>query len=589
LPKPEGKPAVEMRDAFPPSRSPASAFAARFRPFFFWAAAFSLVMNVLMLVPALFMLQVFDRVLASRSGETLVMLLALALGALVFMAYLDVIRSRLLGSASVLLERTLGPRVLADMIRHAAEPGRGEALHGLRDVSLLRGFLTGPGIVALFDAPWLPVYVILIFFFHPLLGAIALAGALVLLGLAAANERLARAPLEAMQLEARRAGRFADQSIAHAEVARGLGMVANLARGWERLSRGALEHQLNAGRAGSAVTALSRFVRQAVQVAMLAAGAWLVIEQQATAGVMIAATILLGRALAPVEVAIGAWKGLVDARAAYARLEAMLADEPEEEAATELPPPAGALSLERVIFGFRGHERPVIRQVSFELPAGQSLAIVGPSASGKSTLARLIVGLWKPVAGTVRLDGADVSAWPRERLGPWIGYLPQDVELFAGTVSQNIARMGEVDSQAVIEAARRANAHETILRLPEGYDTPVGEGGALLSGGQRQRIALARALYGRPRLVVLDEPNSNLDAEGEGALIEAIRRMKSEGTTLVIVTHRARLLAEMDRILVLREGAVERFGAPSEILAPPRPRAAEGASSVVAGEIRPKG
>lgn len=572
----------------PTSIAPLHSFASRFQPYFISAAAFSLLLNLLLLVPALFMLQVFDRVLTSRSIETLMMLLVLAVGALFFMAYLDVIRSRLLTAAAVALEKLLGPRVLSEMIRRNAAPGAAEALHGLHDVNSLRAFLTGPGILALFDSPWVPIYVLVIFLFHPLLGAVALAGALIMLALAILNEKLARQPLEAMQLDSRKAGRFAERSIANAEVARALGMVDSLARGWESLSRNGLGNQLQASRVASMLTSITRFMRQFLQVAMLAAGAWLVIEQQATPGVMIAGTILLSRALAPVEIAIAGWKGLVDARSAYGRLDTLLSSAPRDEAVTELPAPLGALEVERVVFGFRAQERPVIKQVSFELAAGQALAIIGPSASGKSTLSRLIVGLWKPAVGTVRLDGADIAAWPRQRLGPYVGYLPQDVELFAGTVSQNIARMGEVDSAAVIDAARRANAHDLILRLPQGYDSHIGEGGAFLSAGQRQRVALARALYGKPRLVVLDEPNSNLDAEGESALIEAIRQMKAGGVTLVIVTHRSTLLSAMDRILVLRDGAIERFGPPPEVLGSARGRGAEGHPAVVAGQIQPK-
>jgi PrtD family type I secretion system ABC transporter len=365
-------------------------------------------------------------------------------------------------------------------------------------------------------------------------------------------------------------------------------MVESLARGWERSNRKVLESQLQANRASSVLTSTTRFLRQFLQVAMLAAGAWLVIEQLSTAGIMIAATILLGRALAPVETTIAGWKGLVEARSAYARLNQMLANEPKDSDVTELPPPVGELAIERAIFGFRGQERPVIKAVSFKLAAGQALAIVGPSAAGKSTLARLIVGLWKPLSGHVRLDKADVYAWPRERLGPYVGYLPQDVELFAGTVSQNIARMGEVNSTAVVEAAKWAGVHEMILRLPQGYDTPITQGLDILSAGQRQRVALARALYGNPRLVVLDEPNSNLDADGEAALMESIRRMKAKGVTLVVVTHRSRVLTVMDLILVLHDGQIERIGPPSEVLARLARSPAGQPAAVVAGQIRPK-
>jgi ATP-binding cassette subfamily C exporter for protease/lipase/ATP-binding cassette subfamily C protein EexD len=563
-------------------------FIGRFRPFFVYAALFSLVINLLMLVPAIFMLQVYDRVITSRSLETLAMLLLFTVAALVFSSYLDTIRARLLSGASAALEKLLGPRVLGDMVRRGIVPGSRDSLHGLRDVSALRMFLTGPGIVALFDAPWVPIYVVVISLFHPVLGGIALFGAIVLLAIAWLNEKLSRKPLEAAQLEARKAGRFADQSIANAEVAGALGMIDNLKAGWEKLSHRGLRHQLEANRSTSALSSLSRFMRQFLQAFILAAGAWLVIEQQATSGVMIAAAILLGRALAPIEQAIAGWKSLVEARASYARLDKALSAEPPAEL-TELPAPKGELSVERVMFGFRGQDRPTIKGISFALAPSEALAIVGPSAAGKSTLARLLVGVWPPSSGVVRLDGADIGRWPRERLGPHIGYLPQNVELFAGTVSENIARMGEVDSEAVIRAAQRANAHDMILHLSHGYDTPIGEGGSFLSAGQRQRVALARALYGNPKLVVLDEPNSNLDNDGESALIEAVRELKAESVTVVVITHRTTLLAVADKVMLLRDGAVEKLGALSEILGPMRPQAKAPTTTILTGSASAQG
>ncbi len=561
-------------------------YVARFRPVFIHAGLFSLVINLLMLMPALFMLQVYDRVVSSHSEETLVMLVILTAGALLFMAYLEVIRSRLLVSAGIGLEKLLGPRVLEEAVKGGAAPGQKEAQFGLRDVGVLRAFLAGPGIISLLDSPWLPIYLAVIFLFHPLLGWIALGGAVMLFGIALLNERVSRKPLEAIQLDARKAGRFAEQATSNAEVISALGMVQSLTLAWQKMSRKVLSLQLDSGRNSSVLTSSSKFMRQFLQIAMLAAGAWLVIEQQATSGVMIAATILLGRALAPVEAAIAGWKSMVDARAAYGRVDRILSDSATTEGVTQLPAPEGELSVERAVFGFKGQDRPVLKGVSFQLAAGEMLAIVGPSAAGKSTLARLLVGLWKPVTGNVRLDGADIAQWPREWLGPHIGYLPQDVELFAGTVSENIARMGQIDSERVVEAAQRANAHEMILRLPQGYDSPVGEGGAFLSAGQRQRVGLARALYGEPKLVVLDEPNSNLDVEGESALGEALLGLRKDGVTVVIITHRTGLLSLVDKVLVLREGVVDKFGTPLEVGAPVRPRSPD-MPAVVAGQIVP--
>jgi len=323
---------------------------------------------------------------------------------------------------------------------------------------------------------------------------------------------------------------------------------------------------VQASAVGGQFSGWTKFARQFIQMAMLGAGAWLVIDQHVSAGVMIASTILLGRALAPVEMLVAGWRSLVEARAAWLRLDELLTSNPPAEPGTELPAPAGKLGVERVVFGLQGHDRPIIRGVSFSLAPGESLGIIGPSASGKSTLARLIVGVWKPVAGVVRLDGADVATWPRDKLAPHIGYLPQAVELFAGTVAENIARLGEADPAEVIRAAQRAHVHELILRLPKGYDSEIGEGGQALSPGQRQRIALARALYGNPRFIVLDEPNANLDHDGDQALMRTLNRLREDGVTVVIIAHRPSVLASVDKLLVLRDGAVEVFGPRNEIM-----------------------
>ena len=539
----------------------------RLQRYFAYAGLFSLAINALLLVPALYMLQVFDRVLSSRSEETLVMLSVGALLALAMMAALDVLRARLLAACGVALDRWLGPSVLQGLLEQTARLGGAEHLNGLRDVATLRGFLVGAGVVALFDAPWLPLFLLLIYLFHPLLGAVALAGAALMLLLAVLNERVTRAPLEQALAAGRRAGRFIDASTANAETVSALGMRRAVTRRWQALNEAALSEQAAASSLGATYSGLTKFTRQFIQMAMLGVGAYLVIAQNLSAGVMIAATIILGRALAPVEMLVAGWRNLVEVRGAWRRLEKLFAANPPAPAATALPAPKGNLAVERVLYAFPGAARAALRGVSFSLPAGESLGVIGPTAAGKSTLARLLVGVWKPASGAVRLDGADVSAWPHDDLGAHVGYVPQAVGLFSGTVAGNIARLGEPDDVAVIRAAKRAHAHDMILRLPRGYDTEVGESGAALSPGQRQRIALARALYGEPRLVVLDEPNANQDAEGDEALIRAMRDLKQAGVTVVAVAHRPSLLVNVDKLLVLMDGVAEMFGPRADVTA----------------------
>ena len=539
---------------------------ARLRSFFVYAGVFSLAINLLLLAPTLYMLQVFDRVLTSRSQETLVVLSVATAVALLGMALLEALRSRLLAAAGAALDRRLGPQVLEGLLAQAARAGGSDYAHGLRDVGTLRGVLTGQGVLALYDVPWLPLFLFVIFLFHPLLGIVAVAGALIMALLAIMNERLTREPLERAQAEQRRAGRLIDANLRNAEVTAALGMLPAVTRHWMALNDTALRSQTQAANLGGSFTAATKFMRQFIQIAMLAMGAWLVVDQHLTSGLMIAATILLGRALAPVESLIASWRGLVEARSAYSRLGKLLAEE-SPATTTQLPAPRGALKVERAVFGVKGVERPILRGVSFEIAAGETLGIIGPSASGKSTLARLLVGVWRPASGVVRLDGADVAAWPRADLGPYVGYVPQDVELFGGTVAQNIARLGDPDAAKVVQAAQGAQVHELVLRLPKGYDTEIGDGGSSLSPGQRQRIALARALYGSPRLVVLDEPNANLDREGDEALVAVLQRLKADKVTVVIIAHRPSLLGSADKLLVLRDGAVDLFGSRNEVLA----------------------
>jgi len=555
----------------------------RFRPFFVYAALFSMFINILVLAPAAYMMQIFDRVMTGRSEETLVMLTLVAVPALMVMAVMESLRARLLIACGAAMDRKLGPRVLEGVLAQTARLSGAEYVNGMRDVSTLRSFLSGNGIFAMFDAPWLPFFLVLIFLFHPLLGSVATCGAVVMVTLAILNERTTRKPLEKVQAESRVASRMIDASVRNADVVSALGMVRAVNQRWAEKNEAVLRLQTRATAAGRTLSGLSKFTRQVIQIAMVGTGAWLVVDLNVTPGVMLATTLVLGRALGPVEALVANWKNMVEARAAWLRLDKLLAGSPPVETGTELPAPRGEVSVERVVFGIRGADKPIIRGVSLRLPAGETLGIIGPSAAGKSTLARLLIGVWKPNSGVVRLDGADVAVWPRELLGPHIGYLPQDVELFSGTVAENIARLGEIDSEAVIRAAQRAHVHDLILRLPKGYDTEVGEGGATLSPGQRQRIGLARAVIGDPRLVLLDEPNANLDHDGEQALVQTMRELKAGGVTVLVITHRPSLLGSADKILVLRDGAVDMFGPRAEILQkvtrvapPPLPPAARG-------------
>jgi PrtD family type I secretion system ABC transporter len=541
-------------------------FASRLRPFLLLAGVASLLLNVAMLVPALYMTQVFDRVFASRSVETLVMLSALAALALVLMYGMDTLRARTLACAGRVLEERLAPVALADALRDAVRPGSGRAdTEALRDVARLRSFLGGPAIQSLMDAPWLPVYLLVITLMHPVLGGVAALGSLVLAALGVLTERLTRKPQERLQKSARVASRRADALTRNAEVIFGMGMGRSAVDAWRGDQEALLQLQAQLATRSARLAALARMLRQGLQVVMLGVGAWLVIGAGASPGVMVATTILLGRALQPLEQLVSGWKQQLEARGAWRRLSERRSAS-QAAAPLSLPTPSGRLDVERVVFGHEANRPALIKGAQFSLEAGESLGLIGPSASGKTTLARLLLGIWRPQAGTVRLDGADIGHWDRDALGTHLGYLPQDVELFAGTVAQNVARLGPVDDERVIAAARLAHAHDMILRLPQGYDTPIGDDGSRLSGGQRQRIALARALYGDPKLVVLDEPNANLDAEGDEALRAALRTLKERGTTVIVVGHRPALMASLDKIAVLKDGAVVAFAAAAALL-----------------------
>lgn len=515
------------------------------------------------------MLQVFDRVLSSQSKATLLMLTLGALFALLMMAAFEVLRSRLLVQAGVAIDALLAEPVFLEMLRRSVKPGGGQATSELRDVYTLRQFLTGNAVLAVFDAPWAPLFLLIIFVMHWALGVTALIGMLAVTALAVWDERTTRKQLLQANLVSQDSSRFTSLAVRNGEVVNALGMQDAMTMRWRKLSDEVISLQTGASNQAALIVSLSKFLRVFIQVAMLGVGAYLIIEQSLSAGVMMAATIILGRAMAPIELAIGSWRSFVDARGSFDRLTGFFAGMEAADNRIELPAPRGALSLEKVFFSPSTTSAPVLKNVTFSLEAGESIGVVGPSAAGKSTLARVIAGIWSPQNGNVRLDGADVHLWPREQLGRFVGYLPQDVELFSGTVAENIARMrnpGEL-SREVIEAAETAGAHEMILRLPSGYETEIGEGGAALSGGQRQRIALARALFGNPCLVILDEPNASLDSEGEQALMDAMRKLKERHATVLMVTHKPTLLANADKILVLRNGVVELIGPRNEVLA----------------------
>jgi PrtD family type I secretion system ABC transporter len=539
-------------------------FVRRLRPFVLLACGASIVLSIALLIPSIYMLQVFDRVLTSRSNETLGMLMMLVALALLLGYFADSVRASALGWAGRGLERFLSPLALENSLKQtSANAGRSES-EVLRDIAQLRAFLSGNGILALFDAPWLPLYLLIIALMHPLLGLAALVGALLLVGLAVLTEKLTRSYAQTAVQAGRESSAQVQSLLRGAEAIVGMGMTGAAVATWRDRHDKLLYSQERLARLQTRLGALARMSRQALQAGMLALGAWLVVNARSSPGIMIAATLLLGRALQPVEQLISGWKAMIEARAAWARLSERPA--PAPAAVTALPAPRGHIALERVVYA-ASSGTAIIKGISFQVEPGESVGIIGRSASGKTTLMRLLLGVLQPQSGAVRLDGADISQWSRGALGEHVGYLPQDVQLLAGTVAQNIARLGPVDSDRVISAAKLAHAHEMILRMPEGYETQLGEAAAWISGGQRQRIALARALYGGPRLVVLDEPNANLDAEGELSLASTLILLKQRGTTVVMVGHRSGLMAQLDKLAVLDRGALEVFGRSEAVLA----------------------
>jgi ATP-binding cassette, subfamily C, bacterial exporter for protease/lipase len=530
-------------------------------------AVFSLLANVLMLAPTLYMLQIYDRVLQSRSELTLLMVSLLTLFLFVVMAFAEWVRSRLLVRSGVRLDKALSARVFNASFEANLNPLGAPAQRAFSDLTEIRQFITGNGIFALFDAPWTPIYIAVLFYLHPVLGMVAIGFALVQAALAWWGHRVSKAPSDALSQAQSDANVFLQTKLRNAEVVHSMGMRAGLQQRWMQRHRNAMAQHQNTQGLSQRITALSKTVRYSQQALVLCAGALLVLDGQISPGSMIAANVLLNRALAPIDLLAGIWRSFIGARSAFGRLSELLQAHPQRVRAAHHDAPEGRLALRHVCANAPGRSTPILQDISLSAAPGTLTVVLGPSGSGKSTLARVLLGIWPDVAGEVLLDRQPIASWRRDELGPHLGYLPQDIELFDGTIAENIARFAEVDSAKVIAAAETTGLHQMILRLPKGYDTPIGEAGGLLSGGQRQRIGLARALYGDPALIVLDEPNANLDDAGQAALLNTVLELKNRGKTVFLITHLPDAVALADQLLVLRDGRVAQQGPRAEVLA----------------------
>lgn len=554
-----------------PSEPPRTTFAAVLASFRRALAAIALisgVVNVLALTGSFFMLQVYDRVIPGRSVPTLVGLAVFAGTLFVFQGVLELIRSRLLVRIGMALDARLSGQVYAVLMRLPLRTKvAGDGLQSLRDLDQVRSFLSSAGPTALFDLPWMPLYLAICFLFHFWIGMTALAGVVILFSLTLLAEIRTREPARKANSQAAARNTLAEATRRNVEVLQAMGFGSRIAERWSGINADYLDTNATASDLAGTLGTISKILRMMLQSGILAIGAYLVIHQEATGGIMIASSIMMSRALAPIELAIAHWRGFVTARQAWTRLTQLLVLLPETAISVSLPAPRSALSVENISVTPPGERRLVVQDATFALERGVGLGIVGPSASGKSSLVRAIAGIWLPVRGTVRLDGATLDQWSPEELGNHVGYLPQDVQLFDGTIAENIARFEpQAPSDKILAAARAAGVHDLVIHLPEGYETRIGEAGSALSAGQRQRVALARALYGDPFLVILDEPNSNLDAEGEAALTEAIQNVRARGGVAIVVAHRPSALASLDQVLVMANGRIQAFGPKNEIL-----------------------
>ncbi|MBP8021454.1 MAG: type I secretion system permease/ATPase [Limnohabitans sp.] len=539
------------------------------KPVILKAIGFSTLISLLALAPTVYMLEVYDRVVNSRSGMTLAMLTVLIVLAYAVMELLEKVRGALMRAAGVQIDEALSKRVYDAMFQGFLKRQVGGSMQVLNDLKSVREFLANPALMAILEAPVALVALALIFAISPVLGYAAILGAVAQIGVAWMNERATRKPLGEANRSAMGAQQFAEASLRNAHVMESMGMLDAVHGRWQKRQQEFVGFQATASMGAGLWTAMSKAVQQVMSSLLLGLGAWLMLNNLLNGGasMMIIGSVLGGRVLAPLSQLVAQWNGVVNVRGAWGRLEALLAQVPAKPEAMALPAPKGMLTVEGLMAGAPGQQVPIVRGVQFALSPGEVLAVVGPSASGKTTLARLLVGLWPSMGGKVRLDGADIHTWDKTELGPYLGYLPQGVELLEGTLAENIARFGEVDMVQVEAAARLVGVHELIMSLPQGYNSPVGRDGAMLSGGQRQRVGLARALYGKPVFVVLDEPNSSLDEAGDTALANAIAALKQLGTTFVVMTHRTSVLGVADKMLIMRDGAQQAFGPRDEVLA----------------------
>lgn len=534
---------------------------------FLSAAGFSMVINLLMLVPSIYMLQLYDRVVPTGNHSTLLMLTLIMFALFITMSALEWVRSQILIRVSNRLEIMLNERLFQVAYKQSLYTGGQRASsQALDDLTALRQFLTGNGLFAFFDAPWMPIYIGLMFVFHAWYGWFSIATAIILIIVAVSNEKMTASTLQEANKLAIMGRSQLNKNLRNAEVIESMGMLRNIRQRWLKGTQQILILQSQASSRAGLMSALSKVIRLTSQSLILGLGAYLVIEREITPGLMIAGSILLGRALAPIDMIIGSWKGFINARSQYYRLNEMLRQIPADSEKMPLPAPQGNFQIEAAVVTPPGSKNPVIKGLSLAISSGDIIGVLGASGAGKSTFARALLGIWPTSSGKIRLDGADVYAWNRDELGPYFGYLPQDIELFEGTISENIARFGDIDPEKVVQAAKLTDVHDLILRLPEGYDTVIGASGGVLSGGQRQRIGLARALYGEPVVVVLDEPNSNLDELGELALSNTLARLKQKGVTVILITHRNNILAKVDKLLILNDGLLAVYGARDQVI-----------------------